>query len=254
MGKKAGIVDVFATPYEVWTKRDTTSEEAVKLVNETGVSLIAALSVKDKLIEVISTHAQAATRLLREHVDNGLEDHIDRALDESVEYRELRNLMPPTVPKALASYQSEHPEHDEPSTDAAIKAYGVEMAEGQVLFHGGLWAGEAGDCSTLTTSRPFSTSFCPQVALRDAGRGGMAFDAGRVDLMVVRVTQPNTKAYAYSRQGEHGNEKEVVFASGAKLTRVSEIRIADIPVGKVTSGYRVEEKIVPTYLVEVEIS
>jgi hypothetical protein len=72
--------------------------------------------------------------------------------------------------------------------------------------------------------------------------------------MVVRVTQPKTKAYAYSREGNHGNEKEVVFASGAKLTRVHETHITDIPVSKVTSGIRTEEKVVPAYVVEVEIS
>ncbi|CFL01736.1 hypothetical protein [Burkholderia pseudomallei] len=119
------------------------------------------------------------------------------------------------------------------------------------MFHGGHWAS---DSPTLTTSRPFSTSFCPQVALRNAEWKGKAYDAGRVDLMVVRVTQPKTKAYAYSREGNHGNEKEVVFASGAQLTRVRETHIADIPVSKVTSGIQTEEKVVPAYVVEVEIS
>ncbi len=119
------------------------------------------------------------------------------------------------------------------------------------LFHGGHWAS---DNPTITTSRPFSTSFCPQVALRNAEWKGKAYDAGRVDLMVVCVTQPKTKAYAYSREGNHGNEKEVVFASGATLTRVRETYIADIPVSKVTSGIQTEEKVVPAYVVEVEIS
>ncbi len=96
--------------------------------------------------------------------------------------------------------------------------------------------------------------------LPPGGAGGMlewkgkAYDAGRLDLMVVRVTQPKSKAYAYSREGNHGNEKEVVFASGAQLTRARETHIADIPASKVTSGFRRQEKVVPAYLVEVEIS
>lgn len=251
MGRKTGVVNVFATPYEDWSKRDTTTEEALDLINSQGLSMIEALQVNDKLIEVVSTHSEAAARMLRQRADNGLEGHIDRALDASAEYRALRELMPLDMPEALSSYQGEFSEHDWAMADEAIKAHGVEIAEGQFLFHGGHWAS---DNPTITTSRPFSTSFCPQVALRNAEWKGKAYDAGRVDLMVVCVTQPKTKAYAYSREGNHGNEKEVVFASGATLTRVREIYIADIPVSKVTSGIQTEEKVVPAYVVEVEIS
>lgn len=251
MNRKADVVNVFVTPYEHWSKRKTTTEEMLDLVSNRGLSLIEASQVNDKLIEVVSTHAEAATRMLRERADNGLENHIDRALDASVEYQDLRNLMPHDVPEALSSYQGEFSENDWAAADEAIKYHGVELAEGQLLFHGGHWASEH---SIVTTSRPFSTSFCPQVALRNAEWRGKAYDAGRVDLMVVRVTQPKTKAYAYSREGNHGNEKEVVFASGAQLTRLRETHVADIPVSKVKSGFQTQEKIVPAYVVEVEIT
>lgn len=251
MGTKSAVVNVFAAPYEVWTRRKTTPEEALDLCQNHGVSMIEALNVKDKLIEVISTHTAAATRMLRERVDNGLEFHIDNALSTSAEYRNLRDLMPPNEPEALSAYRNEFTEGGLALADEAIKAHGVEIAEGQLLFHGGRWPG---DSPTLTTSRPFSTSFCPQVALRNAEWMGKAYDAGRIDLMVVCVTQPKTKAYVYSRDGNHGNEKEVVFASGAKLTHVGETHIADFPVSKVTSGLQEERKNVPAYLVQVEIS
>jgi hypothetical protein len=251
MRRKAAIVNVFATPYEDWSKRSTTTEEALDLVNNKGLSVIEALQVKDQLIEVVSTHIEAASRLLRKRADNGLEFHIDRALDTSAEYRALLDLMPQDVPEALSSYQGEFSEHGLPMVDVAIEAHGVEIAEGQFLFHGGHWAS---DSPTLTTSRPFSTSLCPQVALRNAEWKGKAYDAGRVDLMVVRVAQPKTKAYAYSREGNHGNEKEVVFAIGAQLTRVRETHITDFPVYKIFSGFQQQKKVVPAYLVEVEIS
>lgn len=251
MNRQAGVVNVFAKPYEHWSKRDATTEEIQDLVNNRGCSLVEALQINDKLIEAVSTHTEAAARMLRKRVDNGLESHIDRALDASLEYQDLRDLMPHDVPEALSSYQGEFSENDWATADAAIKAHGVELAEGQFLFHGGHWAS---DIPRVTTSRPFSTSFCPQVALRNAEWNGKAYDAGRVDLMVVRVTQPKTKAYAYSRDGNHGNEKEVVFASGAQLTRLRETHVADIPVSKVTSGFQTQEKIVPAYVVEVEIT
>lgn len=251
MVKKAGVVNVFATPYEDWSTRDATLAEVEDLVKHKGLSLIEALTVNDKLLEVVSTPFEAAARMLRERADNGLESHIDSALDQSAEYRDLRASMPQEQPEALSAYQSEYLDHDQAMADEAIKAHGIEMAEGQFLFHGGHWAS---DSSTLTMSKPLSTSFCPQVALRNAECRGKAYDAGRVDLIVVRVTQPKAKAYVYGREGNHGNEKEVVFASGAQLTFVGETRIAEMPVSKVNSDLQTEQRVVPAYLVEVEIS
>lgn len=93
MGRKAGVVNVFTTPYEVWSKRDSTIEGALDLVKNKGLSMAEALKVKDKLIEVVSTHTEAATRMLRQRADNALEGHIDSALDASAEYRVLRELI-----------------------------------------------------------------------------------------------------------------------------------------------------------------
>lgn len=251
MERKAGLVDVFTTSYEKWSKRKTTPVEAMDLVNNKGLHISEALEVNEKLIDVVSTHTEAAAYMLRQRADNGLEGHIDRALDASAEYRDLRALMPQDEPEALSAYQGRFSEHDWALADEAINAHGVEIAAGQCLFHGGHWASDQG---TLVTSRPFSTSFCPQVALRNAEWMGKAYDAGRVDLIVIYVAQPKTKAYAYSLEGDHGNEKEVVFASGAQLTHVRETYIADMPVSKVTSGFQIVRKVVPAYVVEVEIS
>ncbi|MBS1003184.1 hypothetical protein [Acetobacter thailandicus] len=251
MGKKAGVVNVFDTPYEVWSKRDATTEEALDRVNNKGLSAIEALQVNDKLIEVVSTHVEAATRILCQRTDNGLKGHIDRALDESPDYLTLRESMPQDKPEALSSYQGKFSECDWPLADVAIQTHGVEMAQGQYLFHGGHWASNS---ASITTSRPFSTSFCPQVALRNAEWNGKAYDAGRVDLMVVRVTGTTNKAFAYSREGNHGNEKEVVFASGAQLTRVQETFIANIPVSKMGPDSLLIEKCVPAYVVVVDLN
>lgn len=91
------------------------------------------------------------------------------------------------------------------------------------------------------------------MALRNAEWLGKAYDAGRLDLIVICVRRCKTKAYAFSREGTHGNEKEVVFASGAQLTRVRETHITDISVSRVTSSMQQEKKDVPAYMVEVEI-
>lgn len=249
MEKKAGLIDVFAQPYKVWTKRRASIEEAMDLVENKGVHISQATEINDKLVDVVSTPIEAATRMLKQGADTGLERHIESALDSSTEYKALRNLMPALEPEALSSYQGSFTERDWVPADEAIKANGAEMANGQCLFHGGVWSS---DNQTFTTARPFSTSFCPQVALRNAEWSGKAYKSGRIDLMVVRVIRPDTTAYAYSREGEHGHEKEVVFASGAKLRRVSETKVAEMRVSDFSMAMKT--KVVPAFLVEVELS
>jgi hypothetical protein len=254
MGVTVGVVDVFSTPYENWSKRNTTMDEAMNLMKNRGFSAIEALQVNDKCNAVVSTHCEAASYMLLQSADNGLENHIDRALDVSAEYHDLRKLMPQVEPEALTSYQARFQKDDWLEADKAIHCHGVVMGEGQFLFHGGLWISES---SSINTSRPFSTSFCPQVALRNAEWNGKVYDAGRVDLMVVSVKNPITKAYVYSRSGNHGNEKEIVFASGAQLTRVSETRVTDVVAYKMTSDIAQIgkiKKLVPAYVLRVEIS
>lgn len=246
-----GVVNVFASPYEHWSFRQTTMEEAIELIKQGSLSLSEALHKKDRLLEVVSTHNDAAAHMLRERANNALENHVERALDKSVEYRNLLALMPEQVPAALDAYQGEFPHHDSALADDAIRGHGVMLADGQMLFHGGRWP--IGD-QCFTSTRPFSTSFCPQVALRNAEWRGKAFDAERVELMVVRVKEPATKAFAFRREGNHGNEKEVVFASGANLSKVREIHIADVTVTKINERLQSQSKVVPAYLVEVEIS
>lgn len=65
--------------------------------------------------------------------------------------------------------------------------------------------------------------------------------------MVVRVVQPTIRAYIYGREGSHGHEKEVVFASGARLTRIQQTRLDDVKAFGMSSGGRLPQKMVPTY-------
>lgn len=251
MQRNAGLIDVFAQPYEVWTRRLNSQQEALDLVLNHGVHPSQALEVNEKRIAVVATAVAAAARMLEARVDNGLERHVEAALDSSAEYQALRGFMPSDEPPAFSAYQGSFTERDWVPADTAIKANDVVTAEGQLLFHGGHWSS---DSNILTTTRPLFTSFCPQVALRNAEWCGKAYDSGRVGLMVVRVTRSEAKAYAYSLEGDYGNEKEVVFASGAILSRVRESQLADMPVSKVTSQLTTLEKMVPAYLVEVELS
>ncbi len=118
---KAGVVDVFVTQYEKWSERETTIDEALDLVKNKGFSMLGALRVNDKLIAVVSTPIEAATYMLNQRADNGLEWHIDRALDASAEYHSLRELMPQDEPKAISTYQGRFSQRDWKMADEAIK-------------------------------------------------------------------------------------------------------------------------------------
>ena len=87
--------------------------------------------------------------------------------------------------------------------------------------------------------------------------GRKAYDAGVIDLLVLKVTQPYTRVFSYKIKGtEKGNEKEVLFSSGAKLKLIESKTIRyDYKVGKVFSGSVVcHEKFVCINVKLVEIS
>jgi hypothetical protein len=108
------------------------------------------------------------------------------------------------------------------------------------LYHGGYWGSSS--CLEIITSRPFSTSFCPQIAIRNATWNNKAYRNGAVHLFVLKVLKPKSLAYIFSRNGEKGHEKEVLFERGTKIVLIraayfGEIQVSawDGPLGKVVS-------------------
>ncbi|KXV09429.1 hypothetical protein [Acetobacter malorum] len=250
--KASGIVDVFSQPYERWSCREATDVEFSSCMSS-GLHFAEAMYVQDTLEANVTNPFQAASSMLRTGVDNGLENHINWALAQSAEYAALRRRMPQPDPDALVAYQNKFTKEDMAAADIAIKQCGVTLADGQMLFHGGFW-GHPVD-TVITTSRPFSTSFCPQVALRNAEWNAKAYNAGEINLMVVRVCQPQSKAYILSLDGEKGNEKEVVFASGAKIRLVRKTFICNSKVyGNWSSSGGSPSKEVPAFVLDVNIS
>ena len=180
--------------------------------------------------------------------DNGLGNHINDALDNDSSYAVWRREMPSATPPNLKNYKSRYPAYDAVQVDSEINVHGACLSPGQVLFHAGVWPGGL----SLVTDRPLSSSFCPQVALRNAEHRGKAYDANRIDLFVLRIAASATKAFAYKRKGlALGHENEVLFASGANLSLSSQnLARHDHPVGKAHCS----EKRVPLYVLEIELS
>lgn len=102
------------------------------------------------------------------------------------------------------------------------------------------------------TAQPLSTSLCPVAAFENARHKGKAYDADRLDLIVLRVTDPKTKVFVFKHKGtKQGHECEVLLAPGAFLKFHCERKIrSDFPATNIDQPY----KEIPVYLVEVEVS
>lgn len=239
------IVDPFIQPYEAWTTRTPSLEEMMESQKRTGKF---SLHVNDQLIAKVTTGLEAANHIGRVGADNGLGNHINDALDSNRSYEVWRRQMPSATPAGLKNYKSRYPAYDAAQVNSEIDTHGAFLSPGQVLFHAGVWPNE----NSLVTDRPLSTSFCPQVALRNAEHKGKAYDANRIDLFVLRIVSSATKAFVYKRKGLGlGHENEVLFAAGANLSFISQNLVRhDHPVGK--AGY--SEKRVPLYVLEIELS
>ncbi|MBL0612279.1 hypothetical protein JD508_18805 [Aeromonas jandaei] len=244
------LVNVFNTPYELWTKRRATFEE----IQESGNIH---LMIKEKRIVRICNHIDAAKYILSKQHDESFENFIETQLIQSTDFNNMRGAMPPQTPKSLSDYQRRYRPHTFLLVSSDINNVGKTLSEGQILFHGGFWPNPSIG-SEIITSRPFSTSFSPQMALRNANWNGKAYDAGEINLFVLRVVSPKTKAFIFRIKGtEKGHEKEVLFSSGAKLTlKRKELIDATTVAYKVDPNNNINllSKPAPSYILEVDIS
>jgi len=241
------LVDVFNSPYEAWSTRNLTPEEMLEHYNRTKQMTT---HVNDKLLARVNNALDAANYMARTGADNGLGNFINDTLDNNANLKSWRGFMPSITPVSLGNYQKRYPDCDFDAVNRDINNSANILSEGQVLFHGGLWPSPSG--SNFTTSRPLSSTFCPQVALRNAEHKGKAYDSNRIDLFVLRSTNPKTNVFLYRRAGTNlGNENEVLFAAGANLIRRSETMIND---NYSAFKYPNLKKKIPVYVLEVDIS
>lgn len=196
----------------------------------------------------IITALEAANHTAKHGPDNGLSNYICNVLDMSVDYKAWIRAMPASKPKAIATYQSNFNKRSDADVNGDILSYGQALEIGQVLFHGGHWTGGKG---TLLTDRPLSATFDPVVAYMNALWNAKAYDAGRLDLIVLKMTTATTKAFVFNGRGNLSHEREVLLPANTTLTFVSETRLrTDLNVTKV--GFAKKE--IPVYVIEVEVS
>lgn len=240
------LINNFVLPYEKWSTRQPTQQESLDCYQKNGHFLP---FVNDKLEESVSSPFEAACYMARKGADNALENYIDEQLDNSSEYKIWRQCMPSKTPDAIRRFQQEYPNYDQFEVDYEINKNVNILSDGQFLFHGGSWPSGT---ARVKLNKPFSTSFCPQVALRNAEWRGKAYDAGQIDLFVLRAVRAKTNVFVYRRKGtKMGNEKEVLFSSGAELTLVNKTLIKE---DCLATKYQCPDKRIPIYVIEVDIS
>ncbi|WP_146049618.1 hypothetical protein [Novosphingobium sp. HII-3] len=196
----------------------------------------------------IRTALEAAKHTVVHYPDNGLGNYICGVLDASAEYKAWIKAMPAKKPKAIATYQSNYDKRNDADVNSDILTCGDTLDVGQILFHGGHWTGGTG---TTVMSRPLSTTFNPNVAFANALWKAKAYDAGRLDLIVLETATAATKAYVFNRRGDLSHEREILLPANTTLKFIRETcQQTAYNVTKVGCP----DKTIPIYVVEVEVS
>lgn len=239
MSKNLPLIDIFTSnaPITIQDKMETTQESPQSKANST---------LKD--------YQQAILYALETFSTREMEIFITDALKiKQQEFKQWHSCMPPLTPQALSEYKNSYRKCDFPKVDEETNNIGYKLSKGQRLIHGGLWR----DLSAkIPTDRPLSTTFCPQVAITETFHCGKAYDNDRIDIIILTVINPKTNVYVFNQsQGKPKHEREVLFASGATLTKKNEIQIEEkYLVYKYDTNLGELKKTVPVYIIEADIS
>lgn len=244
-------IDPFRAPHDIWETRKPTDAESREMIKQGKWNPFVSINVQ--IDKTIRHPMDAAEFLAANQHESRLDRFVVKFLDTSNEYSKWLNLMPSVVPAELLDYQRSYPPNDFNIIDQAVKAHGIIIPDGQFLFHGGLWpSNEHGDpCTAFVTDRVLSTSFCPKVALNNGEWRGKAWDANRLDLIVIKTNASKTKAFVYDKElAEHGHELEVLFAKGATLKFIAKSE----PFGnRVAHKYGCAPKNINTHVIYAEL-
>ncbi|WP_346205685.1 hypothetical protein [Aeromonas salmonicida] len=247
---KLPVINLFSTPFEKWEMRNKTFDEMLSSKSHLDWHTM----IPVRRLELISNAVSAAIYVGRVGNDPEFERFINTTLDNSESYKKWKSAMPSITPMALRNYQKKFHNCNLDDVSLTINNIGSVLSEGQYLFHGGHWPHEADGPlkEKFSTVRPLSTSFCPQIAIRNAAYSGKAYDKGYIDLFVLKTVTPKTKVFSYKRAGTtHGHENEVLFSANAQLVLKDKYIVTNChPVGK----NLLKPRKVPIFVFEAEIS
>lgn len=246
------IINPFGSPYEVWQTRELTLLERLDMRQQKVWK--PHLSIKVKIDKIIRSAMDAAEFLAADQQEHRLDRFVVKYLDSCNEYSSWLSHMPKPIPEALLEYQNSYRLSDLDIVNELVELHGLSIPNGQILFHGGVWPTDfSGKYSTeLVIDRVLSTSFCPKVALNNGEWMGKAWDAGRLDLLLINLKSSTIKAFIFDKDlPGNGNELEVLFAKGAKLKLKS---IKKINNRRVVNKYNCKSKKIHTHILSVDLS
>jgi len=235
------LVDLFERPFQQTKLRDATyGERAANLAAGQHISI--ALSMEVPYGQEIRNSVDAAMWAATHHGSDALCNRLADRLSTSLGYKRLRSSMPKTTPAPIRDYRHRGASSRTAGFLDAVEKNASPLAPGQVLFHGGAWEPLA---TPTQLQFPLSTSFCPEMALRNAAWAGKAWASGYVNLLHIRVTSHNVRGFVCSLRSTKGHENEVILAQRTLLIAVAAEEISTVCVGSMEG----HSKMVPVRLV-----
>lgn len=126
--EKLELINVFEKPYQFYKYKSKIMKKNEVLVNE---------KVKDKLLKTIKTHKEATIHILKESIDEEMENYISTYLENSEQLKNWRKTFPTKTPQSLSKYQQNYKNHNPEKVNEDINKDGNFLSDGQILFHGG---------------------------------------------------------------------------------------------------------------------
>ena len=202
-------IDLFKHSYDVPIYRDATDEELKKnpelILQHYG-------KIQCGVQRTLSTSKDVVKYIVEENGDNAYENCLDDLFMSFPEYKKWESAFDLSPDSELYIYQNERTS-DYDKLDEEIRKYNFYLNDGQRVFRGAF-----GDIhqKNYSFSTPISTTLYSVVAYNEIIRN-ITKDEDRIIFDLV-VDKSKTNVFYYgSKTGSHSNEKEVLFASGARI-------------------------------------
>lgn len=201
------------------------------------------LEEKGEVVRTLKNPLELTTAILKDNIN--MENTINDELSKNKAYKDAQSLK---TPKSILKYQKSNNKKLQDEVNKEIKEYGVTLAKGQVLFHGGLASKKVGE--TIETTDTLSTTLIPEVARQNALHNGKAYKENELNINIIKLEDENIDGFVFNNRTNHSNEKEVLLEKDLELKVKKKTKIGDMEVCNGKSEY----KTIPVYISEIEVS
>lgn len=202
-------MDLFKYPYEVPIYREATDEE---LIDNPKLFFQDCGKIQDGVERTLSTSKDVIKYIVEKNGDNEYENCLDDLLKSFPEYKKWESAFNLSPDSELYAYQNERTSNYD-KLDEEIRKHNFYLNDGQRVFRGAF-----GDIrqKKYSFSTPISTTLYSVVAYSEIIRN-VSKDEDRIIFDLIANNSTTNVFYYGSNTGAHSNEKEVLFASGAKI-------------------------------------